>query len=385
LGEHHFARTRTGKVDRKQLVAGYEQGTWSTVSNTLAEPASTPVESHSSLARISNRWCQVLGLEADSRSSAGFFDLGGDSLKFAEMIVTIEDEFGVQIPIQRFFENPVLSNLVALVDEARANDAESLGPGSGVVSVRQLMRRSETMLVTWNGDRLSDASLMVGANTTGTRIPVIWVCQSNHEFRTLAEALGPDQPLYGLRSLDRLVEIDELTSEILDTVSYRYLAEILSLHLDEPLVIGGNCSGAIIALAVARKARQFGSEPHPLVLLNWMFSFGRYDGPVVLLQGMDDSATFALKDWTDRPIDWRSDFPAAGPQAIPGGHGKYFGGESLKAFAAKLREHTSAPSDTAEKSAPNSDLRHDSQSLPQTTLSLARRLVSSIKRHRRLR
>ena len=282
----------------------------------------------------------------------------------------------------------MLSNLVALVDEARANDAESLGPGSGVVSVRQLMRRLETMLVTWNGDRLSDASLMVGANTTGTRIPVIWVCQSNHEFRTLAEALGPDQPLYGLRSLDKLVEIDELTSEILDTVSYRYLAEILSLHLDEPLVIGGNCSGAIIALAVARKARQFGSEPHPLVLLNWMFSFGRYDGPVVLLQGMQGASTFALTNTKGQPIDWRSDFPAAEPHILPGEHGKYFRGAPLKAFAAQLRKHTNGLAEITEQTEmteTGSDWPHRGRSVAKTALAWTRRLVHGARSRSRLR
>ena len=250
------------------------------------------------------------------------------------------------------------------------------------------MRRLEALLSSWTGDRVSESSLMVGANTSGKRAPIVWICQSNREFVTLAKALGPDQPVYGLRSLNQLVEFDELTSEILDTISYRYMAEILALRTEQSLVIGGNCSGAIIALAVARKAPHFGVEPRLLVLLNWMFSFGRYDGPVVLLQGMQGASTFALTNTEGQPIDWRSDFPAAEPHILPGEHGKYFRGAPLKAFAAQLRKHTNGPAEITEQTEmteTGSDWPHRGRSVAKTALAWTRRLVHGARSRSRLR
>ena len=396
LGEQDFARTRTGKVDRNELVARLERGTLSVLSNTFTEPAPAVDGSGVWQERLSERWCQVLGLGVDAGRSGGFFDLGGDSLKFAELVVGIDDEFGIQIPAQRFFENPVLSNLIGLVGEiwsghARSGHAESAKGGSGgvgLVPAQQVMRRLEALLSSWTGDRVSESSLMVGANTSGKRAPIVWICQSNREFVTLAKALGPDQPVYGLRSLNQLVEFDELTSEILDTISYRYMAEILALRTEQSLVIGGNCSGAIIALAVARKAPHFGVEPRLLVLLNWMFSFGRYDGPVVLLQGMQGASTFALTNTEGQPIDWRSDFPAAEPHILPGEHGKYFRGAPLKAFAAQLRKHTNTPPKTSEQTEmteTGSDWPHRGRSIAKTALAWTRRLVHGARSRSRLR
>ena len=114
----------------------------------------------------------------------------------------------------------------------------------------------------------------------------------------------------------------------------------MSLRLPGPLVLGGNCSGGIIALALARKLRQYGSEPAPLMLLNWQFNFGRYEGPVVIMQGMNGADEFALTDTTGRKLDWAADFPKARPTVLPGRHARYFGGAPLEAFASTVREQT---------------------------------------------
>ena len=64
----------------------------------------------------------------------------------------------------------------------------------GAGSARELMHRLEATVGSWSGERRSGASLVVGANTSGGRAPIVWVCRSKHEFDLLAEALGPDQP-----------------------------------------------------------------------------------------------------------------------------------------------------------------------------------------------
>jgi acyl carrier protein len=63
-------------------------------------------------------WTEVLRLE---RVYAGdnFFDLGGHSLLATQLATRVREGFGVQLPLQRIFEAPVLSALAALVDAER--------------------------------------------------------------------------------------------------------------------------------------------------------------------------------------------------------------------------------------------------------------------------
>ena len=62
--------------------------------------------------------------------------------------------------------------------------------GLGWFPAQQVMRRLEALLSSWTGDRVSESSLMVGANTSGKRAPIVWICQSNREFVTLAKSVG---------------------------------------------------------------------------------------------------------------------------------------------------------------------------------------------------
>ena len=324
-----FARTRTGKVDREQLAA-----------RLAPDPEdSTAFLRPDTLPWLDALWADVLGIDAVAARSADFFELGGDSLGFARLVVAIEDRLGMDLPIQRFLEDPCLERLAELVGDHGTGTARSL-PASNA-DTAPAMRTLERMAATWTGERVSETSLLVGANLSGTRTPIVWVCQSHHELHALADELGPDQPILGFRSLSDILLVDEITSEVLDAVAYRYLTEILAMQPPTPFVVGGNCAGAVIALALARKLRQFGLEPRPLVLLNWQFRFGRYDGPVVLLRGQSDDAPFALEDLAGRPIDWRRDFPGAEAHAIPGGPGHFFSGEPLVALAGHLHRRTS--------------------------------------------
>lgn len=341
IDDGDFARTPTGKVDRPSLQEVAEQLLEARPQAFGQQSRSSGIESDGTPAQVINAiWAQTLGPDAAADPTAEFFDMGGDSLSFAAMIVSIEDRFNCEVPIQQFFKQPVLATLVELVEAHRSSAVGTRSETSE--TTRRVLRGVESALATWPGFRRTPDSLLVGANVTGSRPPIIWVCQSLGEWNRLSLALGPDQPVYGLRSLDQFMPIDDITTEALDTVSYRYVAEILAHRFEQPPVIGGNCSGAAVALSAARKLRHFNVDHRAVILLNWMFSFGRYDGPVTLVQGLKDVAPFALHDFYGTPLDWQKDFPNATTRVIPGGHGQYFSGSSLQALAAELLAATEA-------------------------------------------
>ena len=93
-----------------------------------------------------------------------------------------------------------------------------------------LLHRMQSFSGGWHGERMFSGSLLVGYNTAGPRPPIFWFLQEYPEAAQLAKYLGPDQPLYAMRSCVGIIEGKDYTAEVLETVSNRYLWEIWLCH-----------------------------------------------------------------------------------------------------------------------------------------------------------
>ncbi|HYR11800.1 MAG TPA: amino acid adenylation domain-containing protein, partial [Longimicrobium sp.] len=107
-----FPRLPNGKVDRVSLPepdfgrgddAGY------------VAPR-TPTE-----ARLAEVWAEVLGVEKIGIEDS-FFDLGGHSLRAAQVITRVRDGLGVELPMSALFEAPTVAELAARVEAAERTD-----------------------------------------------------------------------------------------------------------------------------------------------------------------------------------------------------------------------------------------------------------------------
>jgi acyl carrier protein len=78
--------TPSGKIDRQALLAHLE------CSNSLAPPSETQIE-----ARIMQIWQSVLQFEQISLDD-NFFEIGGDSLRLAQVYEALVKEFGFRAP-----------------------------------------------------------------------------------------------------------------------------------------------------------------------------------------------------------------------------------------------------------------------------------------------
>ena len=97
--------------------------------------------------------------------------------------------------------------------------------------------------------------------TAGRQPPLFLVHAAGglaHEYVSLAQRLGPDQPFYGLQaqgldgSVDRLATVEEMAS--------LYIEEIRRVQPKGPYQLTGMCEGAHIAFEMVRMLSEAGDD-----------------------------------------------------------------------------------------------------------------------------
>jgi acyl carrier protein len=108
--------TPNGKVDRHALPAPDQAGREH--ERAFVAPR-TPTEK-----LLASIWAHVLGVEQVSVHD-NFFELGGDSLLAARVISRVREEFAVELPLRRLFDEPTVATLVEAVAQSQGNQKES--------------------------------------------------------------------------------------------------------------------------------------------------------------------------------------------------------------------------------------------------------------------
>ena len=226
-------------------------------------------------------WRTALELE-DVGMNDDFFDLGGDSLRAAELAEQLRNRLRVEIAPAALFDNPTVARLDAYLG-ASAPAPDAPGPEKPQGDHRppdeddataEVVAEVRGFLSAWLGNRPTSDSLLVGRNTLGARTPLFWGVQSYGELSDFADGLGADQPVYGMRSL---YEAKTKSAENTGRLARRYAAEIALVQPAGPVHLGGYCAGGRIAFLIARELRATGREVASLSLVEH-FSPEPYDG-----------------------------------------------------------------------------------------------------------
>ena len=210
--------TPSGKIDRV------------TLRDSLATTAFGPAVEEpgdnlrQSLARL---WCKALSLDHDAPTDATFWDLGGDSMAAVQLILDVHDLIDRRFPVSNFLVNPTLSGLYQIVDE---------------------VFRCETTPV-------------LAFRRQGTRPPLFCLYGAWGDvgvYAHLAEALGVDQPVFGVRSpaLTSGAEVAGSLEEAAATV-----VSLMRSTTDDlqPSLIGYSWGG-VLAFEVARQWMEAGGR-----------------------------------------------------------------------------------------------------------------------------
>jgi len=196
---------------------------------------------------LANIWGEMLGIDQLGIHD-NFFDLGGDSLLAVSLFARIEREFGKKLPLATLFQYPTVEQL-----------GSALNNGSHHFS--------------------TDWASLVPIQPNGSGPPLFLVHGAGGNvllYRSLAEHLAPDYPLYGLQSRGLNGKSDPLAT--IEEMAIEYLREIRTIQRKGPYYLGGYCMGGTVAYEMAQ-------------ILN-------HEGEAVALVAMMDTYNFSLTSTT---------------------------------------------------------------------------------------
>ena len=228
-------RTQNGKIDRKALpVPG------GVAPRDAAVAPRTPTE-----AMVLGVFREVLGRD-DFGAEGNFFDLGGDSLMAARMVLRLRVASGVDVPLRALFERQTVAGLAEAIDAQIRVGADA--PADMLTPARR-------------------HRAIVPLQPRGTGIPIFGVPGHNGDvfaYRAFAQHLGPDLPFYGLQPPGLDGQGAPLT-RIEDLAAY-FAAQIRAFHPSGPCIVTGFCAGGMTAFELGRQLVQ-GGTPVSLVAL----------------------------------------------------------------------------------------------------------------------
>lgn len=208
-----------GKVDRLRLP----------VARTLPRAASAPPETDLER-RLLKLWQRVLGVDGLGVED-DFFSVGGDSLRGARIIVSIDEELGYDLPVSVLVEAPTVRQLAAYL--------ETRTDWSPLVPVRS-EGSGPTLFVVHDG----------GGDVVYTRL--------------LSSLLPEGFPIYGLRG--QALEGRAIPERSVEELADRYLTAIRTVSPRGPYFLYGWSAGGTIAFEIARRLRCEDEDVPVLVL-----------------------------------------------------------------------------------------------------------------------
>lgn len=197
--------------------------------------------------QVGTIWRELLKVSS-IKLDANFFDLGGQSVDAARMLVRLERSLGLKVDIAVLFRAPTLGAFLReIVGEGPAPDepAPARAPASRA------------------GAAASDRVVVI--RRTGSQAPV-FVLNNTAVLFPLARALGDDRPLYALQLCPSATPV-ELPSRDFRDLARDVVELIRSARPSGPYVLVGLCVFGALAFEAAQQLRDAG-EVVELVVLN---------------------------------------------------------------------------------------------------------------------
>ncbi|WP_114789081.1 amino acid adenylation domain-containing protein [Niabella yanshanensis] len=227
-----FPLSPNGKVDVKQITPpDFQKRKQAAVGDAPAQPqaAISQVEQ-----KIMTIWEEELGINGLTTED-NFFELGGHSMIAVKVMNRISREMGVRFPIATLFQHPTIVSIAKLI----------------------------------NADATVEQKILVEIKKSGSKPPIYLIHGGALNillYKNLEPFLSDDQPLYGIQALG--LDGDTAHLDSIETISARYLKEILVHNAEGPYIIIGYSYGGVVAYEMARQLMAMGKKVKMLGILD---------------------------------------------------------------------------------------------------------------------
>jgi|GEM_PF-5666593 len=300
-----------GKIDRRALAALPLAPSFAVTRDIVAPTSSTERTVNEAFARALDREATSISIDDD------FFDLGGTSLRCARLFFNLEEQFDIDLPITTVMRASTVRTLAEVISGVSESPAQlpteaswadrvatawatvlghhDFDPSDDVVPLGapDACQKVAALLRDHYGAPVSGATIAqfptvvqlaahLGGGTTegivvfnshGTRPPFFCIAGAGGlalAFRSLAVALGSDQPLYGLQG--RGIERRSLPHYTLKGAARYHANQIQRIQPKGPYSLGGHSQGGVEALNVAQELTRRGEQVALLVILDSLVS-----------------------------------------------------------------------------------------------------------------
>lgn len=191
---------------------------------------------------IRSVWQEVLGIPTIGLHD-NFFDLGGDSLTAIHLLSKLGQVLGSTLPSHSLLQTPTIAELAAavapLVQPADESHNEPRSQPHTIVELQAGQPHRQPLFLVHP----------IGGGVYG--------------YRDLAQALGADQPVYGLQAHDQEQPITDVSQ-----IATHYVEAILQVRPHGPYHIGGFSFGGVVAFEIAQQLQARQEEVSLLTLID---------------------------------------------------------------------------------------------------------------------
>ena len=174
--------------------------------------------------------------------------MGGHSLIAVKVMTLLEKQTGVRLPLAALLEHPTINQLATYLDKNN---------------------------IKWDS--------LVPLNPTGNKPPLFIVHGANYNvliFKTLADCLDEDQPVYALQAKGLNGEVEPHNS--VEAMAAHYISEIKTVNPHGPYALGGFSFGGIIAFEMAKQLKAEGKKVKTVALFDsYVYPHYYYSNPLV--------------------------------------------------------------------------------------------------------
>ena len=237
IHRENFPQTSTGKIDRKKLMP--EPGELVMDENAIDLPK-TVTEKH-----VAQIFAVILKTDKLDRNLT-FFDLGGDSMQAMNLVMLLEKNYQIDIPLELVNNNSSIASIAQYLEDeiARAKeDKPSKGPAYESLLMPLILHNKPLNLFLVHG---RDGHAMISPN--------------------LGSLMAEKHNLYVLRA--RGLKHGERPNLSIEGMAAEYIHEIRRVQPEGPYYLSGLCAGCIIALEMARQLKRCGEIVKPVIVFD---------------------------------------------------------------------------------------------------------------------